>query len=135
MLKILSVIIVAFFVVGVSHAEPFSLSCDSSIKEHKLIRTIAPEVAKRTGKHELKITTAKGILTFIDKPPHDEPLAGTHYYFCDRKEGFIFLQVENETLFTGKLINEQTGLITDAGQDVFSLQIGEHTLQKNSQMG
>jgi hypothetical protein len=118
MLKILPATIVAFFAVGVCHAEPFMLSCNSSLKEQALIRSRAPEVASRKGKHELKIVTAKGILTFTDKPPHDEPLSGVHHYFCDRKEGFILLRVEDESLFTGKLINEQTGVVTDAGQDV-----------------
>ncbi len=87
-------------------------------KEAELISLLAKDVATRKSLHELQIKTVNKFHIFRDKPPHDEPLSGTHYYFCDRKDGFILLMKEDEMLFTGTLINEVTGQITPGGETV-----------------
>lgn len=104
-----------------AHAEALKLECaDPRGKgvEAKLIKSLAAGVVERRGKHELRIKTAKGLRKLVDKPPHDEPVSGLHYHFCDRKEGFVLLWVENEATFTGQLVNEATGQVTPAGETV-----------------
>lgn len=105
-------------------ASNLSLSCDrvsNGRREPDLIRKLAPDVAARTSPHVLQIRTETKTLTFADKPPYDEPLAGLRYYFCDRKDGFVLVKVENDlddNVFTGVLIHKETGKTTRAGLDV-----------------
>ncbi|KQV58069.1 hypothetical protein ASE26_24250 [Duganella sp. Root198D2] len=82
------------------------------------INRLASGVVARKGAHLLKVTTKAGVQTFKDKPPYDEPLDGVHHYFCDRKEGFILIKVEDGGEFTGKLIDEQTGTVMKGGESV-----------------
>ena len=101
--------------------KPLTLSCPDPRdkgQEAKLIRKLASDIVKRTSRHQLDIQVAGTVKKLVDKPPHDEPLAGLHYYFCDRKEGFILLYKEDESDFGGTLINEQTGTLTPGGQTV-----------------
>ena len=86
--------------------------------EAKRIAGRAQGVVRRESKHVLSVRTVGGVLRFTDKPPHDEPLSGTHYHFCDRRDGFILLQVEDESDFTGVLIDEATGRKTEGGEQV-----------------
>lgn len=101
-------------------AAPLELKCPSSEreKEQARINKLASGVVARKGVHVLKVSTKAGVQTFKDKPPYDEPMDGVHYYFCDRKEGFILINVEDGGEFTGKLINEQTGAVTEGGVSV-----------------
>lgn len=104
-----------------SHAQAFKLECpDPRGKgvEAKSIKSLAAGVVERRGKHELRVKTAKGLRKLVDKAPHDEPLSGLHYYFCDRKEGFVLLRVEDGSTFTGNLVVEATGQVLPAGQTV-----------------
>lgn len=105
-------------------ASNLTLSCDggsSAEREPDLIRKLAPDIAARSAPHVLQIKTKSKTLTFTDKPPYDEQLDGLRYYFCDRKDGLVLVKVDNNldrNVFTGVLINEDSGKITQAGQDV-----------------
>jgi hypothetical protein len=99
-------------------AQALHLECDDSAKETAAIQARAPGVVKRISKHVLEIRTPARTLTIKDQPPFDEPFSGVHHTFCDRKDGFILLSVTDEDVWTGKLINEQTGEVTPAGGDV-----------------
>jgi len=105
----------------VLHAAPLELTCDAydPPKEQARIRKLAPGVVARRGAHLLNVTTATGVRSFKDQPPYDEPLDGVRYSFCDRKEGFILVNMMDSYLFTGKVINEQTGAVTDGGESVY----------------
>lgn len=105
----------------VLHAAPLEMNCPSfdPKKEQAHIRKLAPGVVARRGAHLLNVTTAAGVRSFKDQPPFDEPLDGVHHKFCDRKEGFILVKVSDGGLFTGKLINEQTGAVTEGGESVY----------------
>ncbi|MGW8393157.1 hypothetical protein [Pseudoduganella sp. HUAS MS19] len=46
-------------------------------------------------------------------------MEGAHYQFCDRKEGYILVNVEDGGDFAGKLINEHTGAVTEGGVSVY----------------
>lgn len=91
---------------------------DGPAAEAKRIAARAQGVVRREGKHVLSVRTAQGVLRFTDKPPHDEPLSGDHYRFCDRRDGFILLQRNDESDFTGVLIDEATGRKTEGGEEV-----------------
>lgn len=105
---------------SVLQAAPLELNCPSydPPKEQARIRKQAPGVVARRGAHLLNVTTTTGVRSFKDQPPYDEPLDGVRYSFCDRKEGFILVNVQDGGLFTGKLINEQTGALTEGGESV-----------------
>lgn len=102
----------------ISHSMPLALTCKTQIDDRSLISRLAPNIASRIDPHHLKIRTSKGDVSFVDIPPHDEPLSGVHYHFCDRRGGFVLVVMEDEALFTGRLINEGTGKVTGAGQEV-----------------
>jgi len=99
-------------------AKLITLTCGDNSDDRTLIKRFAPDVVTRINQHQLNILTKVGSATLVDKPPHDEPLSGVHYLFCDRRDGFLLITMQDDTRFGGKLINEQTGAITDAGQDV-----------------
>lgn len=94
------------------------LSCTESDKEPALIQSRAAGVVTRSKKHELQVVTAARAVTFKDKPPYNEPLSGVNHTFCDRKEGFILVNMKDEDVFTGKLINEKSGLVTEGGESL-----------------
>lgn len=86
--------------------------------EATLIRQLGGGVVRRTGPHVLLIQAGGREVRIEDKPPHDEPFAGVHHWFCDRRGGFVLLRTTDETAFTGTLVNEATGAVTPAGEDV-----------------
>lgn len=101
------------------HAAPFELECASRTgSDQARISKLGAGVVVRKGAHLLKVSTKGGVQSFKDEPPYDEPMDGVHYYFCDRKEGFVLVNVEDAYEFTGKLINEQTGAVTEGGTSV-----------------
>ena len=106
---------------GGAQAASLALSCGeggNAGPEAKRIKATAAGVVKRQSKHVLRVDAAGKSLTFADKPPFDEPLAGERYEFCERKEGFILLAHANGDEFTGKLVNEATGKVTPGGDSV-----------------
>lgn len=102
-----------------SQTSAVSLDCDigDQQQETKLLRA-ANGMAVRRSIHELRLTVAGKELTFKDTPPYDEPLDGTSYTYCGRKEGYSLIADREGDVFTGKLIDERTGRILDAGQEV-----------------
>lgn len=78
----------------------------------------AAGVVKRQSKHVLQVTVAGKTLRFADQPPYDEPLDGVRYAFCARSEGFILLWHDDGGEFSGKLIDEASGKVSDAGDSV-----------------
>jgi len=100
------------------NAAALTLSCPDSDSDADRIQQLAPDVVNRTAPHTLQIKTAKDMVSLVDKPPHDDPFSGTHYQFCDRRDGFVLIAMQDESLFTGKLINEATGAVTDGGVKV-----------------
>jgi len=107
---------------NLAHGAGLHLSCGYADNEPRVeakrIAGRAQGVVRRESKHVLSVRTAAGVLRFKDEPPYDEPLAGKHHYFCDRRDGFILLQVADESDFTGVLIDEATGKKTEAGTEV-----------------
>jgi hypothetical protein len=115
------IVILLYCFGAVCHADSLVLECSGSVDasiESKLISRLAEDVVQRKSVHELVVRTSAGTRTFVDKPPHDEPLSGLHYYFCDRNGGYILLRVEDETLASGRMIDEATGKVIPGGESV-----------------
>ncbi len=91
---------------------------DTPAKESALIGKLADGKVTRKSLHLLLVQAGGRTIRLADEPPYDEELAGTHYRFCDRKDGFILVLKEQDVDFTGTLINEATGAVTDGGQQV-----------------
>ena len=101
--------------------------------EANLIRSLASGVAIRKSSHQLQIKTDIRVMSFLDEPPYDEPIGGKHYYFCDRKSGFILLTTLDSTDFTGTLINEKTGAVSPGGETIiFSIDNRAYFLSEHS---
>jgi hypothetical protein len=102
-----------------SSASALSFNCDigDPHQEARLLRA-TNGMAYRHSLHELKLTVAGKELLFKDAPPYDEPLDGVSYTYCGRKEGYSLVADRNGDLFTGKLIDERTGRVLPAGQEV-----------------
>ena len=105
-----------------AHAAGPHFSCgfedNDAAVEAKRIAATAQGVVRREGEHVLSVRTAQGVQRFTDKPPHDEPLNGVHYRFCDRRDGFVLVIVADEADFNGVLIDEASGSKTEAGPEV-----------------
>ena len=86
--------------------------------EATLIRQFGGGLVKRASPHVLLIQAGGHEVRLEDKPPHDEPFAGIHRWFCDRRGGFILLRTDEGSVATGTLVNEATGAVTPGGQDV-----------------
>lgn len=117
----LCILLLAGFAAVAAQAATLQLTCPDSGdagKEARRIKEIAAGVVKRHATHELHVQAGGKTLKFIDQPPYDEPLDGTRYAFCDRQDGFILLTHVDGSLFTGKLINEATGNVTQGGERV-----------------
>jgi len=100
-------------------AAPLELQCPGGTEDDQArISKLAAGVVVRKGAHLLKVSTKAGVQPFKDEPPFDEPMDGVRYYFCDRQEGFILVRVDDIYEATGKLVNEQTGAVTEGGTSV-----------------
>jgi hypothetical protein len=80
----------------------------------------APHGARRIGKHRLEVAWVNGKKVFTDKPPYNEPLDGIWWAYCgyDAKLGVHLLVKQDNGLFTGALLDDQTGVVLSAGQGV-----------------
>ena len=123
MQKISLTLSLIFCLTGAAAALPDKLGCKGDLTNPKVERVLiadrAAGVVQRISKHRLTVQTNNGPKDFYDEPPYDEQLAGVHHYFCDRREGIVLLMMNNQTLFTGLLVNEATGKITPGGESVW----------------
>ena len=100
-------------------ADP-GLSCDNARDERAAIRT-APAGVKRVSSHVLQVNTPSGIRRFVDKRPYREELSGFHWFYC----GYLaaldahLIGMDDEDLFSGKLLFGRSGRLLDAGQTVY----------------
>ncbi len=86
--------------------------------EAALIAKLADGKVVRQSRHVLQVQAGGKTINLVDKPPHDEPFSGTHRWFCDRRDGFILLRTDDDSRYTGTLVNEATGDVSPGGEDV-----------------
>jgi hypothetical protein len=90
-------------------------------KEESAALRTAPEWAKRTSDHVLTVRYRDGVHRFVDRMPYRDGLSGFHWSYC----GYVpalkahLIGVEDEDLFTGKLLFERSGRVIDAGGGVY----------------
>lgn len=79
----------------------------------------APRGAIRV-RHRLEVHWSGGVRAFRDKPPFDAPLDGLSWTYC----GFSpelqmhLIGEQNIDVFTGVLLNDKTGAVLPAGEEV-----------------
>ena len=80
----------------------------------------APHGAKRIGKHKIEVKWKSGKHVFKDEPPYDEPLAGVKWGYCgyNTELKVHLLEKSDGSLFTGVMLDDETGEILSAGSPV-----------------
>jgi hypothetical protein len=91
-------------------------------RSESLVSSLAPEGIKRiTSEHSLIVNYKLGSKRFVDKPPYDDELSGLHWYYC----GYIsklrahLIEMDKDSLFSGKLLLNDSGLLLEAGHTVY----------------
>lgn len=109
-------------------AEASTLSCNSSSPERNAL-VQAPHGATHTKKHRLEVGYRSGTKIFTDKPPHED-LGGVHWSYAgfDPKNNVHLICKQDETFFTGVLLNDESGALIPAGQTVIFAPSGNHYL-------
>lgn len=104
-----------------AQAEDLRLTCEEyagdALAEARNIATTHGMVS-RHGLHELRIRAAGRLIRLRDRPPYDESLDGTHYRYCGLHAGFHVIQVDDEALFGGVLVNTRDGKLLPGGETV-----------------
>lgn len=100
-----------------------ALSCDKSVAgkpgaEAAALRAQGGDVVQRLSRHVLQVRAGGRVHRFKDKPPYDQPLEGTAFRFCERKDGFVLVYEEDRGTFSGVLVSEATGKATRGGLNV-----------------
>lgn len=90
----------------------------------------APHGAKRLGDHSIEISWSGGKHILQDKPPYDEPLDGVRWTYCGYNADLRLhmLLKEDESLFTGELMDDVTGTLLPGGQKVLFSKDAEYYL-------
>ena len=89
-------------------------------EREQALRT-APEGAMRLSDHVLAVRYKDGLRRFVDRMPYRDGLSGFHWTYC----GYVpvlkahLIGVEDEDLFTGKLMFDRSGRVIDGGQTVY----------------
>jgi hypothetical protein len=102
-----------------AQADDMVLECSNGSTSARSALRKAPLGAKRPGKHLLVVRWQHGSQNFEDTPPH-EPLAGTHYRYCDysTQAHLHLIGKQQDAMRTGMLLNDETGQLTPAGNRV-----------------
>jgi hypothetical protein len=101
-------------------AKDIEISCDQDDPQSPQVLAQAPSGAKRIKPHTLQVNWQAGKHLFKDKPPFDEPLSGRAWHYCtyNAQTQQHLIRVEDEGMSSGNLLNERTGKIIEAGQNV-----------------
>lgn len=80
----------------------------------------APHGAKRIGKHTLQINWAHGVRQLVDKGCGGEGIGGQCWVYCsyDATLHLHHISHEDEDLFTGALLDDETGQLLPGGTSV-----------------
>jgi hypothetical protein len=92
----------------------------NSPKEEQALLSRAPHGARRITKRLIEVGWTGGKRIFTDEPPYDESLAGVRWVYCgyDPKLKLHLLFKAEESIFTGVLLDDETGSLLPGGQEV-----------------
>jgi hypothetical protein len=117
-------------------AAPASLTCGDYMDDRAALE-LAPMGAKRLNAHVLTVNYQGGVKRFVDQPPYQEAFAGAHWYYC----GYLpelrahLIGKNEEDLFSGVLLLDDTGQLVNAGQSVHPSPDGKRFLAERQQNG
>ncbi len=127
---------------AVNQTEDRSVSClDNRDKgfasAEKLAFGTAPEGARRVSDHVLEVRTKAGVRRFVDRRPYRDGLDGFHWLYCGYDPGLKahLIGVQDDSLFTGKLVFDGDGHMVDGGQTVYSSADGSQYLAESQVNG
>jgi hypothetical protein len=123
---ILFMVLPLFLVAGImaQSSRGVDLYCAASVEPNSARETAlfhqSPHGAKRLSKHQLEVGWAGGKAIFKDKPPYDEPLDGLRWAYCGYSPTLKLhlIQKGDGDLFTGTLLDDQTGARLPGGSEV-----------------
>jgi hypothetical protein len=102
----------------------YRLQCAGSVEPNSAQETArlhqSPHGAKRLSRHQLEVTWAGGKAVFKDRPPYNEPLEGLRWVYCGYSSTLKLHLIGkgDGDLFTGTLLDDQTGLRLPGGDPV-----------------
>lgn len=134
--RLLITSLVLFCVHGAASAAPDPLACDDDKNDAAALKT-APHCATRVNPHVLTVNYQGGVKRFEDQPPYQEAFGGAHWYYC----GYVpalraHLVGKNENaLFSGVLLLDDTGQMVDAGQSIYPSPDGKSFLAIRQEQG
>jgi len=117
-------------------AAPGQVECGDYMNDAAAVST-APHGATRSSPLLLTVNYQGGTKRFADQPPYQEAFAGVHWYYC----GYVpalraHLIGKNEnSLFSGVLLLDDTGQLIDAGQRVYPSPDGTWFLAERQESG
>lgn len=112
------------------------MTCGDGKNEATALKT-APQGATRASPHVLTVKYQGGAKRFEDQPPYQEAFGGAHWYYC----GYVpalraHLVGKNENaLFSGVLLLDDTGQLVDAGQSIYPSPDGKSFLAIRQEQG
>jgi hypothetical protein len=109
----------AILLVFISFSSYAEINMDCSLDEVKNIAK-SPTKAKRLASHILRVNTAHTHLIFKDKPPYDDGFPTLRWEYCGYNSALKMHLVhkDEDTVFSGVLIDDITAKQIPAGQDV-----------------
>ena len=117
-------------------AAPEQVECGDYMNDTAAVKT-APHGATRSSPRLLTVNYQGGTKRFADEAPYQEAFAGVHWYYC----GYVpalraHLIGKNEnSLFSGVLLLDDTGQLIDAGQRVYPSPDGTLFLAERQESG
>jgi len=120
----------------IAMAAPEQVECGDYMNDAAAVKT-APHGATRSSPRLLTVNYQGGTKRFADKPPYQEALAGVHWYYC----GYVpalrahLIGKNEDSLFSGVLLLDDTGQLIDAGQRVYPSPDGTWFLAERQESG
>lgn len=120
----------------IAMAAPEQVECGDYSDDAAVVKT-APHGATRSSPRLLTVNYQGGTKRFADQPPYEEALAGAHWYYCGYVPGLrAHLIGKNEnSLFSGVLLLDDTGQLINAGQHVYPSPDGTWFLAERQEDG
>lgn len=97
-----------------------TLDCQLGAPDSKAALAQAPHGVERPTPHSLHVNWSQGRRIFNDQPPFDVPLEGVQWHYCgyDPANGVHLIQKVAGELVSGVLLDNRTGRLIEAGQQV-----------------
>lgn len=111
------------------------MDCRALKPDSPAVLSQAPGGAERVSEHELLVHWRGGKHVFRDAGPHDVPLEGLHWHYCgyDATTQLHLIQKIAGEMTSGVVLDERTGRIVEAGQQILLADNGRLLLARRQQ--